>query len=167
MTPAQQRYRDYLQSNHWKSTRRRIISRAVDHCEWCKRFCGQNPHPHVVFCGKNEVCDRCYYDRDKSELCSDVCEWCWNYFDCYGFRNETEIEHLEVHHRTYERVGSERDDDLVALCTSCHDEITERSNILRDLYRHGTVVKELSTPDVAEYMFWPIAFEVMELRATT
>jgi hypothetical protein len=27
---------------------------------------------------------------------------------------------LEVHHRTYERLGHERDDDLIVLCRSCH-----------------------------------------------
>ncbi len=29
-------------------------------------------------------------------------------------------ESLEVHHRTYERRGAERDDDLIALCATCH-----------------------------------------------
>lgn len=27
---------------------------------------------------------------------------------------------LQTHHRTYERVGHERDDDLVVLCEICH-----------------------------------------------
>lgn len=27
---------------------------------------------------------------------------------------------LEVHHRTYERIGRERPSDLVVLCASCH-----------------------------------------------
>lgn len=27
---------------------------------------------------------------------------------------------LEVHHRTYERLGAERDEDLTALCPQCH-----------------------------------------------
>lgn len=27
---------------------------------------------------------------------------------------------LEVHHRTYERLGRERDGDLVVLCRECH-----------------------------------------------
>ena len=29
---------------------------------------------------------------------------------------------LEVHHRTYKRKGTERPEDLVAVCHSCHDE---------------------------------------------
>jgi 5-methylcytosine-specific restriction endonuclease McrA len=29
---------------------------------------------------------------------------------------------LEVHHRTYERRGAERPEDLVAVCGSCHEE---------------------------------------------
>lgn len=28
---------------------------------------------------------------------------------------------LEVHHRTYERLGRERDDDLIVLCRHCHE----------------------------------------------
>ena len=28
---------------------------------------------------------------------------------------------LYVHHRTYERLGKERDDDLTVLCKDCHD----------------------------------------------
>ena len=27
---------------------------------------------------------------------------------------------LQVHHRTYERLGAERDEDLTVLCESCH-----------------------------------------------
>jgi hypothetical protein len=29
--------------------------------------------------------------------------------------------HLDVHHRTYERLGEERDADLTVLCRKCHD----------------------------------------------
>ena len=32
--------------------------------------------------------------------------------------------HLEVHHRTYERVGRERLGDLITLCSACHDVIS-------------------------------------------
>lgn len=28
--------------------------------------------------------------------------------------------HLEVHHRTYERLGTEWDEDLIVLCRGCH-----------------------------------------------
>lgn len=31
---------------------------------------------------------------------------------------------IEVHHRTYERLGEERPEDLTALCRSCHHEVT-------------------------------------------
>lgn len=33
---------------------------------------------------------------------------------------------LEVHHRTYERLGYERADDLIALCSSCHQSFHRR-----------------------------------------
>ncbi|WP_051380421.1 HNH endonuclease [Bradyrhizobium sp. WSM1743] len=31
---------------------------------------------------------------------------------------------IEVHHRTYERLGSEIDGDLIALCSDCHLGVT-------------------------------------------
>jgi hypothetical protein len=34
-------------------------------------------------------------------------------------------DHLEVHHRTYERRGCERDDDLTVLCARCHSKFHE------------------------------------------
>ncbi len=30
------------------------------------------------------------------------------------------MNHLQVHHRTYERRGAERDDDVIVLCDTCH-----------------------------------------------
>lgn len=30
---------------------------------------------------------------------------------------------LHVHHRTYERLGKERPDDVVALCRTCHNAV--------------------------------------------
>jgi len=40
---------------------------------------------------------------------------------CY--RPDTEVE-LQVHHRTYERLGCELPGDLLCMCTDCHVEIT-------------------------------------------
>lgn len=31
---------------------------------------------------------------------------------------------LEVHHATYDRLGCEQDNDLIALCSPCHREVT-------------------------------------------
>jgi len=40
---------------------------------------------------------------------------------CY--RPGTEVE-LQVHHRTYERLGCELPGDLLCVCAECHDEVT-------------------------------------------
>ena len=40
---------------------------------------------------------------------------------CY--RPDSEVE-LQVHHRTYERLGCEPPGDLLCVCAECHDEIT-------------------------------------------
>lgn len=36
-------------------------------------------------------------------------------------------EHLVVHHRRYDNIGNEHDDDLVTLCTTCHNWYTAYS----------------------------------------
>ena len=36
---------------------------------------------------------------------------------------------LDVHHRTYERLGNERVSDLTVLCRSCHSLFHERSSV--------------------------------------
>ena len=41
---------------------------------------------------------------------------------------------LQVHHTTYDNLGQERDDDLVALCHGCHEHVT--TNGLARLSRH-------------------------------
>lgn len=47
-----------------------------------------------------------------------------------GGRCETRLcgspEHLEVHHKTYERLGCEADADLVVLCISCHSRLHDK-----------------------------------------
>ena len=40
---------------------------------------------------------------------------------CY--RPDSEVE-LQVHHRTYERLGREEPSDLLCVCTECHHEVT-------------------------------------------
>lgn len=35
------------------------------------------------------------------------------------------VEDLEVHHKTYERLGDELPEDLITLCRECHHAITE------------------------------------------
>lgn len=45
---------------------------------------------------------------------------------------------LEVHHRTYDRLGVERENDLEVLCHGCHAaERLARNRRLRELERYG------------------------------
>lgn len=68
------------------------------------------------------------------------------YFHPDGERNDVEMQGLEVHHRTYERLGNERPEDLVALCWCCHDEITDRAASLKLLARGGYLPKGQARP---------------------
>ena len=52
---------------------------------------------------------------------------------CY--RPDSEVE-LQVHHRTYERLGCELPGDLLSVCAECHGEIT--SFLRRRRYREYT-----------------------------
>jgi hypothetical protein len=40
----------------------------------------------------------------------------------YGYKCQlcNKSKSLEVHHKTYENIGEEKDDDLIVLCHSCH-----------------------------------------------
>lgn len=126
---TKEQYRRYLGSAHWKRLRARIVARAQDHCEWCGRFCGAPEH-------------------DREEICtgSERCDWCQMYYSPDGWRNDVEMQRLEVHHRTYERLGAERDTDLVALCWCCHDEITDRHAMLRMLADAGVISRRETQP---------------------
>lgn len=44
---------------------------------------------------------------------------------------------LEVHHRTYERRGCERDNDVIALCANCHEEFHKRCRDFAASQRRG------------------------------
>lgn len=129
-------YRAYLRSPHWRALSARIIARADEHCEWCGRFCGKNPHP-----SGGDPCDH------------EGCRFCRFYYDEEGARTEREQQSLEVHHQTYERLGQERDDDLVALCWSCHDEITDRMWELKQQYRAGRLTRQEASHGNAAWNF--------------
>lgn len=66
----------YLQSDHWQTTRKAALARALHRCQVC--------------------------NRDKN---------------------------LDVHHRTYERVGREDAADLTVLCRDCHSLFHGERNI--------------------------------------
>lgn len=52
--------------------------------------------------------------------------------DCYCCGRKFHIG-MELHHRTYVNFGNENLEDLVPVCKSCHDEITEAWNIEKTL----------------------------------
>lgn len=49
---------------------------------------------------------------------------------CYICGNSTVP--MDVHHLTYARFGAEQDDDLVCLCRTCHERVTDSWHTLRD-----------------------------------
>lgn len=112
-TATQAQYQEYLRSPHWLRTRARILERAQEHCERCGRFCGKNPHG-------------AHRDDELEDCGSPACAFCRFYFEGECGRNDCELQQLEVHHRTYERRGHERDSDLIALCWGCHEDTWDR-----------------------------------------
>lgn len=71
------------------------------------------------------------------------------YFDDCGYDLDLERQFLEVHHRTYERVGRELVTDLLALCWDCHDIITARASVIA---RNGVTTSKFA-PLLAETFF--------------
>jgi 5-methylcytosine-specific restriction endonuclease McrA len=63
---------------------------------------------------------------DKSKYQKYVKTDCWSLRRQQYLKGHTSCEAcgqriaLQVHHLTYERLGSERDDDLLAVCENCH-----------------------------------------------
>ena len=57
-------------------------------------------------------------------------------------------EELEVHHKTYERFGSEEVDDLISVCVRCHDVITSHVRALRFLSREQWHTRDESVETV-------------------
>lgn len=90
-------------------------------------------------------------DRDNHE-----CQTCLNGAD------------LEVHHKTYERLGHERLSDLITLCRSCHEAIT--SSIRQRRYARAQMpmqdTKRL-TPTRKEYTNVSEVFEVQTVERVT
>lgn len=134
LTPAQQRYREYLESPHWRQVRSRILARAQEHCEQCGYFCGE----------VEDVLEPAVFDERVEVLRENgigPCEVCGYYCRYRSTEDNSGRVWLEVHHLTYERVGRERDDDLVALCCYCHDEVTDRE-------RYRAVVRTHMVPEL-------------------
>ena len=104
------------------------VSRICDECG--QVFYSRNDKAaHAMTTGKLRVCDKCrragartqltYAEYIKSDgwkirrlralaLAENRCQVC------------NSPNHPEVHHRTYERLGHERDADLTVLCHDCH-----------------------------------------------
>ena len=127
LTPAQRRYRAYLRTPHWRRMRQRILDRAENHCEECDYFCGEV-----------EVLENWDISLRVEELRAQEvapCHVCGSFCQFRSDQDNSGRVWLEVHHLTYERVGNERDDDLVALCCYCHEEVTARQDF-RKLVRN-------------------------------
>jgi 5-methylcytosine-specific restriction endonuclease McrA len=65
----------------------------------------------------------------KDRLGRNICERCPEY------SNEKAANDLHVHHRTYERLGEERIEDVEILCRGCHDKVHLRDLKSRMRYR--------------------------------
>ena len=59
---------------------------------------------------------------------------------CYGYEN------LNLHHRTYKRIGCERLDDLVIVCKECHYHIHQfyyKNMNIKNLYRATRIMRRI------------------------
>lgn len=105
------------------------ISRECDICR--KTFHSKNEQAAFAMAtGKLRVCDKCRRAGARTQLpYSEYLKSEW--WQQRRLKSLARAEHrcqvcnagsrLEVHHRTYERLGHERDADLVVLCRNCHE----------------------------------------------
>lgn len=52
------------------------------------------------------------------------------------------VREMEVHHKTYERAGHERAEDLISVCRRCHDFLTSYIRGLRYSRRAETIIED-------------------------
>lgn len=78
-----------------------------------------------------------YLRSDHWQRMRKVALWRWNY-KCVVCGTK---DNLDVHHKTYDRLGHEALEDLVVLCRSCHEATheylryqKEQARLLRDMY---------------------------------
>ena len=104
------------------------VSRACDECG--KTFLSKNnAAASAMLAGKLRVCDKCRRAGARTQLPYS------EYLKTDGWQtrrgraleraeNRCQVcnseDRLEVHHRTYERLGHERAADLIVLCRNCH-----------------------------------------------
>ena len=104
------------------------VSRPCDVCG--KTFHSKNAAAsRNMLAGKLRVCDKCSRAGARTQLpYSEYLKTEW--WQQRRAKALARAEHrcqvcnsdkmLEIHHRTYERLGHERDADLIALCHDCH-----------------------------------------------
>lgn len=105
------------------------VTRKCDICG--KPFTSKNAAAaQMMTAGKLRVCDTCRRDGARTQLPYD--EYLktdhWQHRRLRALakaENHCQVCHaaagLEVHHNTYQRLGHERDADLVVLCRDCHE----------------------------------------------
>lgn len=57
---------------------------------------------------------------------------------------------IELHHKTYERLGAERDEDFVPLCGDCHKHVHEQATLI---FRSGKVSMAEAIAKATGYRF--------------
>jgi hypothetical protein len=107
-------YGDYLQTDHWKITRQDYLD-AFDGELSCERY-GLSVIDEVSY-------ERKYHYRNAPG--GDYMEECRSdaagAMETYDWWVEDRPPRFNVHHLTYERLGEEHPDDLLLLCSPCHN----------------------------------------------
>jgi hypothetical protein len=68
---------------------------------------------------------RCLSNRliDKADGCCFCCGYHWKESPWNYDHNDELIERLEVHHVSYKNLGDEKPEDVIVVCSVCHDDI--------------------------------------------
>jgi len=121
-----------------KESAHRPITRPCDICG--KPFASKNDKAaHMMITGKLRVCDDCRQQGARTQLTYSeylkTDHWKARRLKALALGENkcrvcgVESGRLEVHHNTYERLGHERDADLVVLCRDCHKLFHDNGNL--------------------------------------
>lgn len=105
-------YGDYLQTDHWKSTRNNFLS-MYEGALACDR-CGLDVLDQVSYARK-------YHYRPEGNTMVECRSDAQGAMETYDTWYEDRTPRFNVHHKTYERLGEERMEDLELLCSPCHN----------------------------------------------
>lgn len=106
-------YYHYLNSLQWKELADRVKRKKCNTCE----ICGNQIATAIRRMELYEIVAM-YYNSIPNLV---------RFIDTFDERKEMSANFIVAHHKTYERLGNEKESDIAVVCVACHVVITENT----------------------------------------